>query len=331
MAGLKSGPTLSGCMADTWTITAAEQGIRLDRFLAAGERLGSRGRAVAALERGKVFLNDEEVGPMQGGVSLGTGDRVRVWMDRPGSAARRIAREAGAEGAAPGALEIVFEDSLLLVVNKPAGQLTVPLPRRPGDPSVYAQLVEHFRSRKRTPHVVHRIDRDTSGLVVFAKDARTQQALKSQFIRREPERVYLAVVAGCPSPPDGTWRDRLTWDRVSLAQRATDTHDPRGVEAVSRYRVVERLAAASVIEVRLHTGKRNQIRIQAALRGHPLIGERQYTGSPGRRERATAAIAFPRQALHAWRLGFEHPADGRPLTFEAPLPRDMAALIERLR
>src|SRR5829696_1888708 len=105
MAGLKSGPTLSGCMADTWTITAAEQGIRLDRFLAAGERLGSRGRAVAALERGKVFLNDEEVGPMQGGVSLGTGDRVRVWMDRPGSAARRIAREAGAEGAAPGALE----------------------------------------------------------------------------------------------------------------------------------------------------------------------------------------------------------------------------------
>jgi 23S rRNA pseudouridine1911/1915/1917 synthase len=318
-------------MADTWTITDADAGTRLDRFLAAAERLGSRGRASAALERGKVFVNDREAGPRQGAVRLAAGDRVRVWMDRPGSATRRHAAPSK-RGAGPGGgPEIIFEDNLLLVVNKPAGLLTVPLPRRPDAPSVYAQLVEHFRSRRRTPHVVHRIDRDTSGLVVFAKDAGTQQALKDQFIRREPERVYLAVVAGHLSPPEGTWRDQLAWDRVSLVQQQTDRQDPRGVEAVSTYRLTEALTGASVIEVRLHTGKRNQIRIQAALRGHPLVGERQYSRRVVIRGLEAAALSFPRQALHAWRLEFDHPADARPLAFEAPLPSDMAALIGLLR
>jgi 23S rRNA pseudouridine1911/1915/1917 synthase len=317
-------------MRETWIIASAEEGARLDKYLAAADRLGSRGRAGAAIARGKVFLNDREVGPAQAGVRLATGDRVRVWMDRPGSASRRHAapsRRAG--GGLPGSLEIVFEDSLLLVVNKPAGLLTVPLPRRPDETSVYRELAEHFRSRKRSPHVVHRIDRDTSGLVLFATDTRTQQALKAQFVRREPERIYLAVVAGCPSPQEGTWRDRLAWDRVSLVQQETDRRDRRGVEAVSHYRLAEPLAGASVLEVRLHTGKRNQIRIQAALRGHPLIGERQYAGVP--REGHAAVRTFPRQALHAWRLGFAHPADGRPLQFEAPIPDDMAALIRQLR
>ena len=174
---------------------------------------------------------------------------------------------------------------------------------------MYAQLLEHLRSRRRTPHVVHRIDRDTSGLVVFAKDARTQQALKEQFIRREPERVYLAVVIGHPSPAEGTWRDHLAWDRASLVQQETHGRDPRGVEAVSRYRVVEPLTGASLIEVRLHTGKRNQIRIQAALRGHPLIGERQYVGLAAGAAATGRRLRFHRQALHAWRLGFEHPAE----------------------
>jgi 23S rRNA pseudouridine1911/1915/1917 synthase len=191
-------------------------------------------------------------------------------------------------------------------------------------------LVEHFRSRKRTPHVVHRIDRDTSGLVVFAKDAGTQQALKAQFIRRGPERVYLAVVLGHPSPPTGTWRDRLAWDRDGLVQRQAHGRDPRGAEAVSAYRVIERLPGAALLEVRLHTGKRNQIRVQAALRGHPLVGERQYGAHSGRGP-GPPAPRFARQALHAWRLGFDHPVDGRRLAFEAPLPSDMTALLERLR
>jgi len=181
-----------------WTVAGPDAGLRLDKYLAAPERAGSRPKAAAALERGKVFLNEQEVGPAEAGVRLAIGDRVRVWTDRPGSASRRHAAVSRRGDSSAGTLEILFEDPTLLVVNKPAGVLTVPLPRRPDEDSVYAQLLAHLRSRKRTPQVVHRIDRDTSGLVVFAKDARTQQALKEQFIRREPERVYLAVVRGHP-------------------------------------------------------------------------------------------------------------------------------------
>jgi 23S rRNA pseudouridine1911/1915/1917 synthase len=330
-SGSSPQPRYTECMGDTWVVGADAERMRLDKYLAAAERLGSRGRAATALQRGKVFLNDREVGPAQAGVSLAPGDRVRIWMDRPGSATPRHGASPRRVGASRGGFEIIFDDSLLLVVNKPAGLLTVPLPRKPDEASVYAYLVEHFRSRRRSPYVVHRIDRDTSGLVVFAKDASTQQALKAQFIRREPERVYVAVVAGHPSPPEGTWRDRLLWNRVSLVQQEADQHDPRGVDAVSRYRVTESLPGTSVLEVRLHTGKRNQIRIQAALRGHPLVGEQRYTGPPGSSEHAAAAVTFRRQALHAWRLGFAHPGDGRPLEFEAPLPEDMTSLIRGLR
>jgi 23S rRNA pseudouridine1911/1915/1917 synthase len=175
--------------------------------------------------------------------------------------------------------------------------------------------------------VVHRIDRDTSGLVLFAKSGAAQLALKEQFKRRQPERVYHAVVYGVPSPASGTWHDHLVWDMKALIQKETSPRDPRGKEAVSHYRVVERLAGASLIEVRLVTGKRNQIRIQARLRSHTLVGEARYVYGPD----ALRPIAFPRQALHAHRLTFRHPVDDREMAFVAPMPDDMAALIARLR
>ena len=310
---------------DEWSVEV--EGTRLDKFLADASRLGSRGRAATALARGKVFVNGEEVGPRHAGIRLAAGDRIAVWMDRPGSAGVRHAPPGRTRR---GTVGILFEDGCLLVVNKPAGLLTVPLPRRPEAVSLYALVAQHLHARRRTPHVVHRIDRDTSGLVVFAKDARTEQALKAQFIAREPERVYVAVIAGCLAPKEGMWRDRLVWDRVARAQLVTDSSERRGVEAVSLYRTVEVLEGASVIQVRLRTGKRNQIRVQAALRGHPLLGEGQY-GTRPRPAGADEALAFHRQALHAWRLGFAHPVDGRSLHFEAALPADMTALIARLR
>lgn len=228
----------------------------------------------------------------------------------------------------PERLDIVYEDASLIVLNKPPGLLTVPLARREHAASVSGQLEQYFRSHgKRRPFVVHRIDRDTSGLVLFAKDGRTQAALRAQFEQRDPERIYLAVVVGHPQPTAGTWRDYLAWDARRLIQTQTSARDPRGVEAISEYRVLESFEEASLLEVRLRTGKRNQIRIQAALRGHPLVGEQQYIDD----ETPSSAIEFPRQALHAWRLGFSHPADRRPLRFEAPLPSDLAALLARLR
>jgi 23S rRNA pseudouridine1911/1915/1917 synthase len=193
---------------------------------------------------------------------------------------------------------------------------------------VYTLLENHLRGhRHRRPFVVHRIDRDTSGLVLFAKSETAQQALKRQFLNHEPERVYRAVVYGRPSPPEGTWRDHLVWYLKALIQKETHPRDPRGKEAISHYRVVEPLDAASLIEVRLVTGKRNQIRIQARLRGHMLVGEQRYTYGPD----TLRTIAFPRQALHAFRLAFRHPDDDRALRFEAPMPDDLTALVARLR
>jgi 23S rRNA pseudouridine1911/1915/1917 synthase len=305
-----------------WIVGPADAGLRLDKFLAAPGRIGSRARALGAIQRGKIFLNGSEAREESAAARLAAGDAIRFWVDRPGSAVRQV------RPGPAGDLLIVYEDAAVLVVNKPSGLLSVPLERRSGAASVYDQVEAHFRSRqKRRPFVVHRIDRDTSGLVVFAKDARAQALIKEQFKRREPERVYWAVVYGHPSPPAGTWRDRLVWDRKALIQKETHPRDPQGSDAVSDYRVLEAFRDASLIEVRLRTGRRNQIRIQARLRGHTLVGERRYVFGP----EDLRTIKFERQALHAYRLGFRHPFDGRQLEFEAPLPPDFASLVERLR
>jgi 23S rRNA pseudouridine1911/1915/1917 synthase len=305
-----------------WTVKGAEVGTRLDKFLAANERLGSRGRAVSAIERGKVFLNEHEVSMESAGKRLEAGDVVRVWMDRPGSSRPRP-RERHVDD-----LHIIYEDDALIVVNKPPGLLSVPLERLPDDPSIYDLVKAHLRKRgRRRALVVHRIDRDTSGLVLFAKNARAQQILKEQFKRREPERVYRAVVYGHPRPPSGTWKDRFLWDKQALIQKETHPRDPKGTDAISDYQTIETFPGAALIEVRLQTGKRNQIRLQARLRGHMLVGEKRYTYGP----ESLRTMDFGRQALHAWRLAFRHPLDERRMEFEAPLPPDFADLLKELR
>ena len=307
-----------------WRVDREDVGLRLDKFLAAPDRAGSRPRAAAALERGKVFVNDREMTLADAPARVAAGDLVRLWTDRPGTAKRRSSL--GAERDLP----VVYEDEALIVLNKPAGLLAVPLPlqRRNDARSVFEDLKIYLGRRgRRRPFVVHRIDRDTSGLVLFAKAEGAQLALKEQFKRHQPERVYQAIVYGVPSPSSGTWRDHLVWDLKALIQKETSPRDPRGKEAISHYRVLEQLAGASMIEVSLVTGKRNQIRIQARLRGHTLIGEVRYVYGPDE----LRPIAFPRQALHAHRLTFRHPADGREMAFEVPLPDDMVALVARLR
>lgn len=304
-----------------WVVRTDEQGLRLDKFLAGPGRLGSRRRASVALDRGKVFVNAVEAPRDAAALRLSAGDLVRVWIDRPGSARGRHPRRAGD-------LRIIFEDDAIIVLDKPAGLLAVPLERRSAAPSIFDEVTAHFRPQgKRRPLIVHRIDRDTSGLVVFAKDAAAQQRVKAQFKRRAVERVYWAVVYGHPEPPAGVWRDRLVWDQKALIQKETHPRDPRGTDAVSRYRVIERFRGASLLEVRLETGKRNQIRLQARLRGHTLVGERRYVYGPDE----LRDIPFTRQALHAYRLAFDHPVSGEALRFEAPIPADFDDLLTRLR
>ena len=305
-----------------WTVSAPEAGIRLDKFLASPDRLGSRGRAVTALERGKVFVNDHEASLADAGRRLAVADDVRVWQNRPGSAKRKSAVGRTAD------LDVVYEDEDLVVVNKPAGVLTVPLDRHPGVPSVYGQIVERLRSHsKRKPFVVHRIDQDTSGLVLFARTPQAQSHLQAQFKARTADRVYLAVVHGHPQPPQGTWRDVLEWDEKALIQKATYSGNPRGTAAISCYRTIETFADTALIEVRLQSGRRNQIRLQATLHGHTLVGEQRYVSGLELRH----PIKFGRQALHARLLAVQHPRDGRRLEFEAPMPTDLDQLLKRLR
>jgi 23S rRNA pseudouridine1911/1915/1917 synthase len=306
----------------SWQVTADDDGARLDKFLAAPARLASRAQAGRALERGKVFVNGGETSLADAGRRLAAGDVVRFWQDRPGSARPRP------RTGHVGDLDIVYEDDALLVVNKPAGILSVPLERNPGVPSVHALIATRMRSHgKRRPFVVHRIDQDTSGLVVFAKNEDVQLRLKAQFKKRQPERVYLAVVYGHPTPAEGTWRDTLVWDEKALIQKATHPRDPRGTEAIAHYRTVETFRDAALIEVRLGTGRRNQIRIQARLRGHTLVGEQRYVYGPD----VLRPVPFGRQALHASRLVLRHPLTDRPLTLDAPLPADLQDLLAQLR
>ncbi|HEY3380392.1 MAG TPA: RluA family pseudouridine synthase [Vicinamibacterales bacterium] len=311
----------------TWTADAKAAGTRLDAWLAARPEIGSRGKARDAIECGKIFLNDKELVFTDAGRRLSAGDRVGFWPDRPGSSRPRT-REIVASREA---LDLVYEDDSLIVVNKPPGWLVEPLPGEArGEVTLRDLLADHLRSALRVrPYVVHRIDRDTSGLVVFALSQDVREAVKAQFERRTPERIYLAVVNGRIEPTSGVWRDKLVWDAERLVQKRAHGQEERAKDAEARFRVVEQFRHQALIEVSLVTGKRNQIRVQAGSRGYALVGERVYRFGRARDEKTEPA--FPRQALHAARLAFRHPATRRRVEFAAPLPNDLRALIDRLR
>lgn len=308
-----------------WTVGPDDGGMRLDAWLARRPEIGSRGRARTAIERGKIFLNGEARNYEDAGVRLAPGDAVGYWEDRPGSA-RTPSRDVVSARAA---LHVVHEDDAVVAVDKEPGWLVEPLPGEEGSEVTLVDLLrDHLREGKRRPLVVHRIDRDTSGLVLFALSPRARDDLKAQFERRTPERIYLAVVHGRVSPPSGTWRDLLVWDKARLVQRRAHLHEEGAREAIARYRVLEQHRAGAVVEVSLVTGKRNQIRVQAGLRGNPLVGERLYAFGPPPGERD---LVLDRQALHAASLGFCHPSTGRLLRLGASLPDDLRRLIDRLR
>ncbi len=307
---------------EEWQVLPQDAEQRLDKWLAAPERLGSRSKALQAIERGKVFVDDQEQGTNDSSRKVAAGERIRVWHDRPGSASKRYFERHDS------GLHIIYEDQSLIVINKPAGLLTVPLATQPGEPSLFEQVENHLRStRKAKLLVVHRIDRDTSGLVVFARTPAAMANLKDQFERRQPERTYLAFVCGVPREDSGTWTDMLVWDQDELRQKPVKPGQTApSKSATLHWKVVERFERASLLEIRLVTGKRNQIRIQAELHHHPLIGERMYRDGMA----VDSMINFTRQALHAWKLALEHPVTRQKLRFEAPLPADLESLQVRL-
>lgn len=310
-----------------WLVDAAGTGMRLDAWLAARTEIGSRGKARDAIACGKVFRNGAELTFADAGRRLAEGDRVGYWPDRPGSSRPRSRDIVSARRL----LAVVHQDEDILVVNKPPGRLVEPLPGEElGEVTLLDLVRDHLRQAPRVrPFVVHRIDRDTSGLVLFALSTAARDALKRQFERRTPERAYLALVNGSPSPPSGTWRDHLVWDKDHLVQRRAHPGEERAKDAEARYRVVEQFERQALLEVLLVTGKRNQIRVQAGSRGHALVGERQYRF--GRPRDAAHEPEFGRQALHAARLAFTHPGTRRRVEFTADLPEDLTRLLRQLR
>ncbi len=209
----------------------------------------------------------------------------------------------------PRGLGLVHEDAAIVVVDKSPGLLSMATERE-RDRTAYRLLWDYFqagRSRSR-PFIVHRLDRETSGLLVFAKSPAAKAHLQAQFEARTVLRVYRALVKGQVRQESGTLESRLIEDR-SLRVRATSA--PAGKTAVTRYRVLGRGADTTLLELSLGTGRRRQIRVQLAGMGHPIVGDREHGGPAG---------PFRRLCLHATRLGFVHPETGRAMRFESAAP-----------
>jgi 23S rRNA pseudouridine1911/1915/1917 synthase len=216
----------------------------------------------------------------------------------------------------PPGLDVVYSDDAILVVEKPAGMLTVATDREK-ERTVYARLRDYVKRDDPLEKIfiVHRLDRRTSGLLVFAKSEAAKRALQDDFADRRVDRIYTAVVEGKLEPAEGELRNFLVESkalRVHVVQS-----EKRGVEAILRYRAITRGARHTLVEVALVTGRKAQIRAQFAHAGHPLVGDREYGG----------ADEIGRLALHATRLSFDHPVTRRRMTFTSRAPREFARLV----
>ena len=311
------------------TIGVADDGVRLDRALQRQLPELSRSRLKQLILAGRVaagaaLLRD----PAQ---RASAGARVAVTLPAP---------EDAAPAAQAIALDIRFEDEHLIVVDKPAGMVVHPAPGNPEGTLVNALLAHCGPSLAgiggvRRPGIVHRLDKDTSGLLVAAKTEAAHRALSHDFAQRRIERAYTAVVWGVPAPPAGEIAGNIGRSAANRKKMAVVAAS-RGRPAVTRYRVERRFRdVAAIVECRLLTGRTHQIRVHLAHIGHPLIGDPLYGSRAGRAlaragERAAEIAGFPRQALHARLLGFRHPATGEQLSFESPAPADMTGLLANL-
>ncbi|HZV57670.1 MAG TPA: RluA family pseudouridine synthase [Sphingobium sp.] len=304
-------------------ITPALHGARLDRALAALVPDLSRERVKALILAGHVR------GP--GGApandpALKVKAQTAFLLDIPEAApAQAVAQRID--------LVIAYEDAHLIVIDKPAGMVVHPAAGNP-DGTLVNALLHHCAGQLSgiggvaRPGIVHRIDKDTSGLLVIAKTDQAHEGLARQFKEHSIDRRYLAIVAGVPSPPAGTvsaWIGRSERDRKKMAVQ----REGRGKSAVTHYRTVERLDRAALVECRLETGRTHQVRVHMAHIGHPLLGDPAY-GRAGPHKALLHDLAFRRQALHAARLGFIHPVTRQAVSFESPIADDMQRLFSHL-
>lgn len=219
------------------------------------------------------------------------------------------------------AITIVFEDNDFLVASKPSGLLSVPIPNM-RSANLLEALNEELSLHNEKVITVHRIDRYTSGLVVFAKNSIAHKDLVRQFLSHSPVRTYLALVRGVISLDDGELIHFLKKVPQGFRNVAVTRDDPEGAMARLTFKVLERYETTTLVQINLDTGLKNQIRVQFTEFGHPLVGDRHYAEEEASEER------IDRQALHSWKLELQHPRHGKTMIFEADIPTDMRRIID---
>jgi 23S rRNA pseudouridine1911/1915/1917 synthase len=310
------------------TVEAAERGERLDRLLA--RRFGdlSRTRLKHLVEAGLVSVDGATI--KDPSLRVKPGQLCELTVPAP---------VADAPEAQAMPLDIRYEDADLIVLEKPAGLVVHPAPGNPDRTLVNALLAHCGESLAgiggvRRPGIVHRLDKDTSGLMVVAKTGRAHAALAADFAARRIERTYLAITWGVPQPREGEISGAIGRNPANRKTMAVVTRGGRS--AITHYRVLRLFKdAAALVECKLATGRTHQIRVHLAEHGNPLMGDPVYGRSRGRRRALAAPLrsvieSFPRQALHAASLGLRHPATGEWLQFQSGLPNDMRQLTEIL-
>ncbi len=304
------------------TVEKTLPGERLDTFLRSQLPAVSRGAIQRLIEQGDIRVNGK---PVKATHHPHAGDRIDVcWPPaRPADAKPQDIP-----------LEILFEDDTLLVINKPPGLVVHPSAGHHDNTLVNALL--HYCAGRLSgiggvarPGIVHRLDRDTSGCLVVARNDEAHLALSGQFAGRQVVKIYHAIVCGEGMPERGDIRAAIA--RHPTHRKRMAVTDGRGREAWTSYRVLERLRGATLVEAMLHTGRTHQIRVHFKHIGFPLVGDATYGNRQNKRLSELTCYAPPRQMLHAYKLAFKHPGTGRKVGFEAPLPNDFRDALSALR
>ncbi len=304
-------------------VSLEDHGKRFDQFLAGSEIPLSRSQAKRLIEEGAILLNDKEAKPS---ASVKTGDRISGTLPSP----EPLSLE---PEALP--LSVLYEDSSVIVVDKPAGLVVHPAPGNPSGTLVNA-LIHHCKDLAGIngvlrPGIVHRLDKETSGVMVVAKDDQAYQQLTKQFKNRTIEKVYLAIARGTFREDEGVID--LAIGRHPTERKRMSTRTRKGRAAVTHWRVKKRFEGLTLLEILPKTGRTHQIRVHLSAMGHPLLGDPLY-GKKGILQGPVlkeCSKRLNRQALHAHRLAFVHPQTGERVEFVSPLPPDMAGVIECLR
>lgn len=301
------------------------EGWRLDRALAAALPTLSRERLKALISSGQVTNQDGAL-VRDPASKVAPGARFAVIVPDP-APAHNEAQDIP--------LTVVFEDEHLIVIDKPAGLVVHPAAGN-FDGTLVNALLHHCRGSLsgiggvERPGIVHRIDKDTSGLMVAAKTDPAHVGLAAQFAKHSIDRRYKAIVAGTPRPSEGTVDAPLARSTANRKKIAI-VGDGRGKRAVTHYSTIERLRAAALVECRLETGRTHQVRVHMASLGHPLLGDPVYGRSRPEHREVLNRLKFQRQALHAARLGFIHPVTSAALSFDSEIPQDMSLLFTALQ